>query len=573
MRKVVRFIVAFMLVTAGTTRAAQSTSPDDLGKMAVDLAREGERLEHLRQLYKRLDESIKEILTIRRGGLPSGKERGAALAHVPAAVITDNLRVERTLTDKGLVYRIKAKNVPVIQVFEAVAKTAGLRLEIHPDIGREHLLGRIWVDLRNAEINEALEIIAGTQSLGVTLDKGGILLAPVTALSDQAYEDRLHELAIESYHQALVRYPASAEAPWAYLGIARHYAATGFDAAAVETANRVVERYTRSPAWPEAMLFLASCHEKERRFDAARKVYRLYLDNNPAADNVALVTLRLGESWMREGKPSQAIPILEEVVRNWPKSKEMPLARTRLAECLVAQKQYERAVEQLKIVEAARERKVAGDELAMTIARCLVKLKRYESARARLLLVLKHSKSAKLAEEAYYGVGDIFLAEGKPVAALEAYTGAMRAFPDGRRRATAPISICRAYARMGLFMKVEDILTNLPESAWVMKELRPVIMALAGYYLEQGRNDDALQLMSDRRWPHDSETDAEVLLVRARALLANGTSRQALKCAKAAATLARDDDLRAAAKRVAGDCLRRLEYPVRAAMAYAGEIK
>ena len=315
MRKVGRFIAAFALAAAGPAWAAQTTGADDLGKMAVDMVRESERLEQLRQLYTRLDESIKEILDIRRGGLMSGKEKDVALTHIPATVVTDNLRVERTVTDKGLVYRIKAKHVAVLQVFEAVAKTAGVRLQIHPDIGREHLLGRIWVDLRNAEINEVLEIVAGTQSLGVTLDKGGILVAPVTALSDQVYEDRLRELAIESYHQALVRYPASAEAPWAYLGIARHYEASGFDSTAVETANRVVERYARSPACPAAMLFLARCHEKAGRFDEARKVYRLYLDNNPAANNLALVTLQVGESWMRDGKPSEAIPIFEEVVR------------------------------------------------------------------------------------------------------------------------------------------------------------------------------------------------------------------------------------------------------------------
>lgn len=562
----------------GPAVAANAASAESAAlQLADQLEGENENLQKLQDRLAQIEEQMSAILEARRqrdGG--AGSETQDRLANAPDSFATKTLSLHRTVSDNDLIYTVSARNAPVLQILEGIAKTAALSLDVHPDIGANPLAGRISLELHGADILELAEIVVGTQSLDATIDDSALMIGPITALSDRPIEERLREMAVTAYHRALFRYPGSADAPTAYLGISRYHQATGFYAAAIQTAQSILERYPDCAACGPALLMIASCHEALNRREEARNFYHRYVDSYPAAEEVPAVMVNIGETWAAEGKWSQAIPILEEVARDYPDSDQAPVARIGLAKCLAAENRYEPALAQLKIVEENHPNFPRMNDLGLLIAESLMKLKHYGPARVRLRKIIREAPSPFIAERAYYTLGDIFLGEGDAVAALEMYYGAMTNFAAGMMRKTLPFRICRAYIQMGLFVKIEEMFRDLPEEVFAAEEMRPIIFSLAQYHLGSGSYGRVMALMNDPRWPHDEGTDPEVLILLGKALLGEGRLDEALAKATAAARFATDDALRAEAYLLIGECHRLRNPPAggaAAARAYAGEIE
>ncbi len=429
----------------GGSPAPDSGSPD----LNVQLEIETGRLEQMKQQLQQMEKYLKEGMQ-RRQDLSRDESdvasREQTLDNVPASVVSENLRVERAEAENGLMYTISARNVSLLQVLEAVSKTSALPLETR-HVPQDRLLNRLWMNLNGVEMSELLRIAAGTQSLDAMADGDGIVVAPLSALSDRPVQKRLQELAVEAYQQALFKYPASAEAPAAYLGIARHYAANNFPTAAIQTAQNILDRWqkTSSAGGPaardsadgdasvvqSALLLIGNCYEALREYDTARKTYYRYADLFPGAEQAPAAMVMIAETWIKEHKCEEAMPVLEETIRQWPKSDSAPFARMRLAECLSEQQHYDQAVAQLEIIEQNYASFPRRDELNLAMADCLIKLKQFGPARVRLKEVYEKSPDAALAERALYALGDSQLAEGNTVAALEVYRGAVSRFPEG----------------------------------------------------------------------------------------------------------------------------------------------
>jgi TolA-binding protein len=545
----------------------------DMVATAIEIERGRESLEQLEAQLRILQDSNKEIKEAhQRGGMLNRKTAKLAMHGIPDEVVSEGLKLKRFVTDKGLTFTVTAKNIPVLQLFEAMGKTAGVGMQIHTDVSRDDLLGRIWLDMVQVDIHTLLDIVAGTQGLGVSLDKDGIVVAPPTALTDKSIQTRLHEQAVEAYEKALIRYPSSREAPNAYMGIARFHMTSGPEMLALQNARRVIDQYPASTARSEALLMVAKCHERAKRYSDARGVYLRYLDQFPAANNAPGVMLRMASTWVSEGHSEQAKPIYEEVIRTYSDRKEGLMARMSLAECLAGQKRYEQAVAQLTLVESSGVKFGDPAKLRLMIAECRVRLGQFVPARNRLLKAMKYARSREMAEQAYYAMGDVFLAEGKPVSALEAYRGAMKQFPDGPRYDAAHLRICNVYLRMNLHLKVQQILNGLSRGGWATEDMRPIVLAMANYYLETGNSRQVIKLAMDRRWPHDPETDPEILILRGRAHLLGKSPRRARVLAITAARLTNDEMLKAQASALAGKCLLSMENPVLAAQAFGGRI-
>jgi len=565
-------------------------APDNgAADLNVQLETETGRLEQLKQQLRQLEKYMKEGMQRRQDISRDGTDaasRAQLLANVPASVVSENLRVERVEAENGLIYTVSARNVSLLQILEAVAKTSGLPLETR-QVPQDRLLNRLWMDLTGVEMSELLRIAAGTQSLDAMADGDGIVVAPLAALTDRPVEKRLGELAVEAYQQALFKYPASAEAPAAYLGIARHYAANNFPTAAIQTAQNVLDRWQKAPfaggvapsdsgdgagnVAESAMLLIGNCYESLREYETARKTYYRYADLFPGAEKVPAVMVTIAETWIKEGKWAQAMPVLEEAIRQWPKSASTPFARMRLAECLSEQEHYDQAVAQLEIIEQNYASFPRQDELNMAMADCQMKLKQFGPARMRLKEVYEKSRDPALAERALYALGDSQLAEGKIVAALEVYRGAVDRFPDGALIRLAPVRMAQAYLQMGLYSRAEDALKARPDSWPVPAEMQPILISLAQYHLQNGQYERVLALMAEPRWPYKYDADPQVLLLAAQASLGSGLVEPALEKATSAAAMAKNEETRAQACRLVGECRSLMKEPVRAAMAYGGK--
>ena len=569
----------------GGAEAAGNSSED----LNVQLEKETGRLEQLQQQLLQLEKYTKESMQRRQdisrdGTHPAPRE--PSLAGAPASVVSENLRVERVESDNGLIYTVSAQNVSLLQILEAVAKTAGLPLETR-SIPQDRLLNRLWMNLNGVEMSELLRIAAGTQSLDAMADADGIVVAPPTALTDRPVEKRLRELAVEAYQQALLKYPESAEASEAYLGIARYYAANNFPTAAIQTAQNVLDRWQKPPtaggptpagtadsaanAAESALLLIGNCCEALREYETARKTYYRYTDLFPSAEEAPAVMVMIAETWIKESKWSEAMPVLEGAIRQWPKSDSTPFARMRLAECLAEQQHYDQAVAQLKIIEQDYATFPRRDELNMAVADCQMKLDQYGAARVRLREVYEKSRAPVLAERALYALGDSDLAEGKIVPALEIYRGAVNRFPEGTLIRLAPVRMAQAYLKMGLYSKAEEMLKSRPESWPATEEMRPILISLAQYHIQNGQYERVLALMAEPRWPYKYDADPQVLLLAAQAALGAGLMEPALEKATSAAALAKDAESRAQACRLIGECRSLMKEPIRAAMAYVGK--
>jgi len=561
-------------------RAMQNPKSDDPSELADHLNREHEVLEKLASRLNYIESQVSNLIEVRRRGTwLAGEDLHKMLADAPTVITTKNLRLERTLSDNDLIYSISAKNASVLQIFESIAKTSARELNVHTDVSREHLAGRIHLALHGIDILELVEIVAGTQGLEVVVDARSITVGSIRALSDRPMEERLREIAVAAYQRALLRYPGSPEAPAGYLGIGRYHQATGFHTAAIQTAETVLQRYPDSTHTGAAFLMIANSQEMLRRYDAARASYYRYVDSYPAAKGLAAIMIKIGHTLIQEGKHPQAIAIYEEVIRDYPKSKEVPRARLQLATCLFKAKKYEKAIAQLKVVEQSQPNLAclspagtAGPQLDFMIVECLTSLKQYARARARLKKIIERSPSLAVAEKAYYSLGDTFLAEDNAVAAIEAYQGAARSFPDGVMQQALSLRLCRAYLKIGLYLTVENRLKTLSPATLRLPQVRPILVGLAQYLLESGDYGQALALLTDPRWPHDADTEPDILILRARGLLAASRLDEALKKASTAARLAKDRDLRSEAFRLIGDCYLLKQEPIAAATAYGGEM-
>ncbi len=567
---------------AAASTLRNSTATDDGSQssirtppeLAVDLERESHALTRLRERLARIEEQIEKFRKARRSTswLSKITSQGGP-AETPETYTTDTIRARRIATPEGFRYDVSAKEAPGIRVFEGLSTISGLPLQVHPDVGQRLLQRRIWLELQGSDLSEILEITAGLLSLDMLVDENGIVVGPITALSDQPIDRRLRDMAVEAYQRALLRYPASFQAPWAYMGIARHYEASGFHAPAIQVAQNVLDRYADSAACGDAILLIGQCHEAVGDLAAARGFYHQFIDSYVAAENVPNVLLQIAQTWMREGDHIQAKAVLEEVIRGWPSSTAVMPARLRLAECLVRQNRYDRAMTQLQLAESSPSESQTPGEVDFMMAECLMKLGRYAEARSRLSRVVRTAEASALAEKGYYALGDCLLAEKNPVEALEAYRGAMLAFPQGALKISAPLRICRAYLQMELYREVEQTLKQATHAAWEHPGMRDVLIALARHFLETGDHQKVMALTSDpRRWM-DSDGGAEVVILQAGALLSARMPEQALEKARSAARLTSDETLKAEAYLLIGKCKARMKEPVSAAMAFGGKVE
>ena len=557
----------------------------------MQLETETGRLEQLKQQLRQLEKYMKEGMQRRQDISRDGTDaasREQALANVPASVVSENLRVERVEAENGLIYTVSARNVSLLQILEAVAKTAGLPLETR-QVPQDRLLNRLWMDLNGVEMSELLRIAAGTQSLDAMADGDGIVVAPLAALSDRPVEKRLRELAVEAYQQALFKYPASAEAPAAYLGIARHYAANNFPTAAIQTAQNILDR------WPEDSSAGGPAARDSGDGDGERRPIGVAVDRkllrgaarirDGAQDLLSLCRPlpRRGASAGGHGDDrrnldqgaqvsAQAMPVLEETIRQWPKSDSAPFARMRLAECLAEQQHYDQAVAQLEIIEQNYASFPRQDELNLAMADCQMKLKQFGPARVRLKASLREiarpgpgraralcaGRFAAGGREDRRGAGGLSRRRepvpGRGAGPTGAGSDGPGLSPDG--------SLLQSRGRV-------EVAAGLLARA--RRRCSPSSSAWPGIISRTGQYERVLALMADPRWPYKYDADPQVLLLAAQAALGSGLVEPALEKATSAAALAKDEETRAQACRLVGECRSLMKEPVRAAMAYGGK--
>lgn len=561
-------LILISALAVHSAQAQETATQRDAGELAVELQREMEALQQLQGRLGRIEEQVEEFE--KRQRLRRSLQAAADEESRPTCVKTKTLEMRRVPAADEPLFNIASDDATLEEILNALSSLSGLAIAFHADIGDEYLHKRVWMDLQEVELSEALEILAGLQSLGVVIDENGAVIAPITALSSKPIEKQLREMAMDAYQRALVRYPGSLDAPAAYLGIARYYRSCGFLPAAIEAAENVIKRYEASPACARAVLFIGDCHEAAGDYKAAREAYSRYVDAYPAAEDLGDVALKIGQTLMREEMFSRAVPVLEDVIRGCGETEIVIRARLQLAECLLNDGRYDEAMAELSAAERqGKEYKRA--EISFMIAECLLRLNKPGLARVRLKEVVETAESDLLAERAYYMLGDAFHKEGNVLDALEAYRGACARFPAGVLRDTASLRFCHVYLDMGLYGEVEQVLAGLPNDKQ-HPEMAPVVIALMENRLGEVSCEALDAILRDSRWQIDVETDPKSLLLIAGALLRERIYEEARDRAERAAVLATDEGMRAEACKIAGECRRRLDEIERAAMALGGEL-
>lgn len=564
-------VAAILTLSCAAFAATETRQPPDLTDLGLQLEREKATVQQLRERLKAAESQFGRPATMPQGAAPVPAL--GSFDNAPASVVVENLEVERTQTEGRPLFRVVSRGATTLQILQTLAQTLGVSLDIHPDTGREPMLARLHLNMVNAEVAEVLEIIGGAHGLAVGLDAQGLSVGSMASTADQPLPKRLRQLAVETYQQALLRYPDSPDAPMAYMGIARYYASEGFHDAAIQTLQRVVERHRSSDVAGSAFMLMGDCQQALGQFAAARATYYRHADLHPGAPDMALTLMKIGEMWLREDKWAQSVPVFETVVRQYPQSPQAPLARMRLAEGMMRDGEYDRAIEQMQSINAGIPHGPLGDEMRLLMAECHTRMKRNVEARACYRDLVRFSTVQLIAERAYYAIGDSFLADGKLVDALQAYRGAAQRFPDGALRTLAPLYQARVHMAMGIARDADRELRRMPDAAWARPEARALVVALVQATLDTGDSARALELLYDTRWPHDMGADPALLLMEAKALLLAGSPDAALAKSRSSATLATDAATRGEACRVAAECYALRKDVVRSAMACGGRVE
>jgi len=374
------------------------------------------------------------------------------------------LRVERTEVDDGFLYSVSADNQHVERVLAAIADAAERRLSLDVSVARERLAARVTIHRGQTDLHELLQIATGLIGLDCSVEEAEIFVAPADRIAACPLWQHLGTRGLELYETALLRSPDRAGAPRAYLGIAKYYQRLRLYKVAIQSARTVLERFPETPERKQALLLVGDCLRSVGDGESAVAVYLRYVDAFPRAPDAPDVYLHIGNTWLRHAKYHEAARAYGEIVNQWPRSKNAPEAQVGRIRAYLAAEEYRSAV-----IEADRFLRLFrghahSQEVLLYRGRSLHRLREYRRARLALAKCLAcagvscaaGADADRLAEHAYYLIGDCFFAEGRVLEALEAYTGALEEFPSGAWRVRGRHAVARCYMKMGLYDRAAE---------------------------------------------------------------------------------------------------------------------
>ena len=241
---------------------------------------------------------------------------------------------------------------------------------------------------------EIVEVSGGKPEGGDSIEEKALFL-----LGDAC--NRLEDYAslIETYREALRRYPDSIYAPDMTFALGLGYMQMGRREAAAVELERFLERYEGDANTAHALYYLGHIRFSQREFASAISVFERLIAEFPQHEAAADVWFRIGESYFNLEQYEQALNAYGSV-DDWPGPEQ--------------------------------------DDALYNSAWVYMELNRGEEAAATLGRLLAEFPDSELAANAQFTIGDYHYNEGQYEKALEAYQGLLEDHPDAELAAEVP---------------------------------------------------------------------------------------------------------------------------------------
>jgi TolA-binding protein len=216
---------------------------------------------------------------------------------------------------------------------------------------------------------------------------------------------------------------------------------------------------------------LGWCKWAAEKYEESARLFDRLAAECPASDLVAEATFQAAESYVRLGKPADAIARFQRLLD--PKFKDFPRladARFRLGEAQLVLGRDQEAVATLTALEQAAADYPAMAEVQFNLGRALYNLKRHDQARTRFERVTGMTETETAAKAQFY-LGETYLAEGNPRDALKAYLRVVALWASYKEwAAAAQFEIGKAYLALGKPQDAREafqaVVTNYGDTKW-----------------------------------------------------------------------------------------------------------
>lgn len=295
----------------------------------------------------------------------------------------------------------------------------------------------------------------------------------------------------------------------------------------------VVENYPETPRGREALFWGADSHYQRGNFGRARVLFRRYLDENPTGEHVGGARYALAWTHFKQNRYELAARRFRQFLDGDPDiESDIPYAqdaRLRLADCYLALKRYEDAVEVYRRAEGdgadyalyrageALNYADRRDEALRSLQRLLdrypssrwrtqaqyrmatIHFQRqdYEKARAAYRQFLEANPDQSLAPEAQYGIGDSYYNAGSMEEAVQAYRKVLVQYPESPSANEAALSLFFALNAAGQADRANDLISEIDDATPNTNLGDPLRFARAKAAYQSGQSEEALNLFQN----------------------------------------------------------------------------
>jgi len=532
-----------------------------------ELAGSDQMLQVERQQLQRLE---KDLAALRA---KAAEGAGDSEVAVPQQASGDtSLTVHRHIGPGGdALYSLHSTHGRLPELLQKLARAAGCRLLIDPEVEQEDLDYRGPLALENVTLREACEILVGVTDLEWSLDGNAISLLPPGVMGFSSWSEYCREKAARLYRIATDKFPHQVQAVQARMRLAQHHVEAGAAAAAAAQLQRIADDFPRHDLAPKALMKAALTLGRLGKADAARTVLHRVAKSYLLQGFASQAHLEIGDLWRGEDQYDNAVRAYQKALDAPGGEQYEEQVQLRLAQVLLQKGDASAA---LRVLDTLSEQiKDAATRQACSFYRgqALLQLDRPQEAVDQLSAFLREYPASSRVQEAYIRLADALLAQGRLLPALEAYQGVLKAYPDSSYQRYCRYRVGRVYRRLGLTKRAIGAFRQ----AAAAEEADPkAAVELAECLLEEGEYEQAADMFQRLS---DCASDRGMI---ARAQLGAGDTRFAQQKYPAAAAWyvkALGGPLDPASRNGAflrlGDCYEQIGQLSRALLAYSGKLQ
>ncbi len=257
--------------------------------------------------------------------------------------------------------------------------------------------------------------------------------------------------------------------------------------------EKIIKSFPKSRYVQKSYIEMASSLILQEKFDQALQIYNKI--KSFGGENQAVALSKIGELYFLMKDYKQAIPVFEQLQKQYPDTDYATRALYWKARALLENAQYQDSITDFERYLRQNPLSDKADEINLFIGNNYVGLKDYDAALVAFQKVVNNYKTGRFADDALNAIGWVYVAKGETIRGAEYYGRLIKEYPDSPLIPLAYYSIgilrynLKDYnAALETFRKV----TNHKDSDY----FAPAILKTGWIYFKQERFDILFKYLS-----------------------------------------------------------------------------